>query len=1260
MRIKTNLCSGLIVTGLMFCLSTQLAHATVTVTVLPGNQIALVGSNVVFTAQVNANNGETITGYTWLTSPDGQNPFTTVPGATTATCTLTSVQLSDTGYYFARVTYNSGPTIGLTSVSAAVTLTVVDQARITVQPQGGLIRIAGTNVSFSVSALGSAPLGYQWRLNRVSLANNGRTTGANTPNLTISALVTGDSGSYDVVVTNAYSAATSQVATLSVFLPPGISVPPQNTSVIVGSNAVFSVTATGSTPLGYRWQKGGTSLSNGGRISGATSNVLTIAATTTSDAGSYSVSISNIVGSLTSSVVTLTVLVPATFTSATTATGRQGAFLSFTNTAVGTTPITFGAGGLPTGLSIDPASGVISGIPAVMGVFNIPVYATNAAMTTTGHLALTLTTGVPGITSALSVNGKQGQPFSYSITASNDPVSFSASVLPNGLSFDPVAGAISGSPLMSGTFPITIGASNQYGGDSEVLTLTVAASGPVITSSLLASGKQGQAFSYTLTVSDPATLSVGALPAGLNFNPATGIIAGPPIVSGSFHIALGATNQFGSDSQILTLTIASALPVITSGLTTNWTENRTNFSYTIKASNSPTLFGASNLPLGLTVNPTNGIISGTPWYGGTFTVLIWANNAWGTGSTNLVVTVNYATLSGLAIADVITNWSMPYLLNFTFSLRDGTSPTNNPVVRPPSQLQVLCMEDGVPISSEAPLVLDSVMGSGSSKQLKTFLALDYTYSMYVVPGAIAAMEAAAELLINEEPSHALFGIIEFNADYMAPQFVTNNLTTANNYFITDKTILSQSIAGIQTNYVKGNYAGTRCWDAIYAALQQFGADNPDEQRYLVAMTDGNDDSSLLNTTSDPLAAVTNLFQLAQANHVAIFCVAFGSNVNTNSLQLLTSQTGGHYYLAATTADLGTQFQIIQKDISSQYVLRWATLKRGPVPAYPVNGFQPSFQITYGGFSDSWNTNIVYKNIDIVDTNQTPPVTNTITTNVVQFPYNPPDWSNDVRVGSLRLVTDAAVGPQTVRLRASYAPRFVREIRLSYRPNYPCTALLDSTAANEILYGWSMTETTDTNGLRTLTMTSSDTNNLLTSIPYAAFGELVEFDFTYPDSVTATQAFSVFSIDNSIYTNMLPSGQTFTNENFTNFVTVYPQPPPHGTPIPWLISYGFTTNFAAAELIATNGLPVWQDYLAGLNPTNVNSRFSVSTAFTPGQTPQIIFSTVVGRTYRVETATSLGAWAVLRDNIPGIGGNILFIDNRTLSGVSAVFYRVAVY
>ena len=63
---------------------------------------------------------------------------------------------------------------------------------------------------------------------------------------------------------------------------------------------------------------------------------------------------------------------------------------------------------------------------------------------------------------------------------------------------------------------------------------------------------------------------------------------------------------------------------------------------------------------------------------------------------------------------------------------------------------------------------------------------------------------------------------------------------------------------------------------------------------------------------------------------------------------------------------------------------------------------------------------------------------------------------------------------------------------------------------------------------------------------------------------------------------------------------------------------------------------------------------------PGQPPQIIFSTVMGRTYRVETATSIDSWSVLRDGIIGIGGNILFIDNRSLSGVNTLFYRVAVY
>ena len=65
--------------------------------------------------------------------------------------------------------------------------------------------------------------------------------------------------------------------------------------------------------------------------------------------------------------------------------------------------------------------------------------------------------------------------------------------------------------------------------------------------------------------------------------------------------------------------------------------------------------------------------------------------------------------------------------------------------------------------------------------------------------------------------------------------------------------------------------------------------------------------------------------------------------------------------------------------------------------------------------------------------------------------------------------------------------------------------------------------------------------------------------------------------------MPPIGQSFTNQNFTNFVKLYPLPPPYGTPVPWLNYYGFKTNYAAVGLLTTNGLPVWQDYIAGPQP-----------------------------------------------------------------------------
>jgi hypothetical protein len=83
---------------------------------------------------------------------------------------------------------------------------------------------------------------------------------------------------------------------------PAITAQPTNQRVVVGSTATFTVTATGSAPLGYQWQKGTTP------ISGATASSYTTPATTLVDDGSsFQVVVSNSAGSVTSNSVMLTV-----------------------------------------------------------------------------------------------------------------------------------------------------------------------------------------------------------------------------------------------------------------------------------------------------------------------------------------------------------------------------------------------------------------------------------------------------------------------------------------------------------------------------------------------------------------------------------------------------------------------------------------------------------------------------------------------------------------------------------------------------------------------------------------------------------------------------------------------------------------------------------------------------------------------------------------------------------------------------------------
>src|SRR5258707_12170435 len=96
---------------------------------------------------------------------------------------------------------------------------------------------------------------------------------------------------------------------------PSITQQPQSQSLLAGSNATFSVTASGQSPLRYQWSFNGTNLANSAHISGATNATLTVSNILAADAGNYRVVVTNSHGSATSSNATLAVLLPPAITS---------------------------------------------------------------------------------------------------------------------------------------------------------------------------------------------------------------------------------------------------------------------------------------------------------------------------------------------------------------------------------------------------------------------------------------------------------------------------------------------------------------------------------------------------------------------------------------------------------------------------------------------------------------------------------------------------------------------------------------------------------------------------------------------------------------------------------------------------------------------------------------------------------------------------------------------------------------------------------
>jgi hypothetical protein len=234
---------------------------------------------------------------------DGGN----ISGSTTATLMVAPATAADVASYDVIVTDACG---NVTSLPAS--LTVNSGPAITFEPMSEAV-CSGSRASFSVGVGSTVPVTYQWRKNGANLSDGGNVSGSASATLSINPTSNADGANYDVVVTSACGTITSTPAMLTIDVAPTITGQPMSLVTCAGSRASFSVGANGTPRFSYQWRKNGSALSDGGNVSGSSTATLLINPTTSADAGSYDVVVSNDCGVATSRAASLSINAPVTF-----------------------------------------------------------------------------------------------------------------------------------------------------------------------------------------------------------------------------------------------------------------------------------------------------------------------------------------------------------------------------------------------------------------------------------------------------------------------------------------------------------------------------------------------------------------------------------------------------------------------------------------------------------------------------------------------------------------------------------------------------------------------------------------------------------------------------------------------------------------------------------------------------------------------------------------------------------------------------------
>ncbi len=399
---------------------------------------------------------------------------------------------------------------------------------------------------------------------------------------------------------------------------------------------------------------------------------------------------------VTGPALTLTILTGPSITSTSPLpNGDAGSPYSFTFAATGGQgPYTWSApSGTPAGLTLSSA-GVLSGTPTQAGAGQFLIVqvrdslggtnSTSFTVTINPALAITTTSPLPQGEVGLAYSG-----LTFAASGGQSPYTWSATGLPGGLTLNASTGALGGTPTASGTFTVNVslqdGTTSPPATVSKPFSLTIAPALTVTNVSPMTTGEVNVSYTYTFNATGGVTpyswsLASGSNPApGLTLNPQTGVLTGTPTTAGTYtYIPQVADNldRFVT-GPALTLTILSA-PSITSTSPLPNGDAGSPYSFTFAATGGQTPYtwsAPSGTPAGLTLNPTTGVLSGTPTTAGTSQpVIVQVRDALGgTGTTTFAVTINPALV-------ITSNPPLPQGMvsaayaGFTFASTGGQAP----------------------------------------------------------------------------------------------------------------------------------------------------------------------------------------------------------------------------------------------------------------------------------------------------------------------------------------------------------------------------------------------------------------------------------------------------------------------------------------------------------------------------------------------------------------------------------------------------------